>query len=279
MPSIAARRPSRQPRSRGWWRSALIVGLVALAALAIRSLVAMPRSIPSESMMPGLLAGDSVIVAKWPYGWSRYSLPGTPGGPAGRLFGREPRRGDVVVFRAPPDAAQDFIKRVIALPGDTVAMRGGRLWLNGRIVPRARIADLVLPITPAVACMTVHGLAPGYGRVTDAGGRAVCRLPRYREWLPDGRSYHIIEQARSAGDEMVPLTVPAGHYFLMGDNRDVSDDSRFPVAAGGIGLVPADDLEGRAELVFFSTGGGGARWNPLGWLGGVRLERIGGAAA
>jgi signal peptidase I len=265
---VAPRRPLRPARPRGWGTSALVLLGVAFVALLLRSLVAMPRTIPSESMLPGLVVGDSVVVTKWPYGWSRFSLPGVWPGLRGRLLGAVPARGDVVVFRAPPTDRQDYVKRVIGLPGDVVAMRAGRLWLNGRLMPRRRIADFVLPLTPSVPCMTIAALPRGYGRVTDRTGRPVCRLPRYREDLPGGRSHEMIDQGRSAGDELAPTRVPAGHLFLLGDNRDLSDDSRFPVADGGIGMVPFDNLEGRAAAIFLSADG---------WMSGLRPARIGGA--
>lgn len=249
------------PRSAGWGSSARFLLLFFLLALAFRSAIVMPRSIPSESMMPGLLPGDYVLVAKWPYGWSRFSLPLAPAAPHGRLFGRPPARGDVVVFRAPPENRRDFIKRVIGLPGDTVQMRRGVLWLNGRAVPRARIADLVLPVVANTACDTIA--ASRYGLSRDG---QTCRFPRWRETLPGGRRYTVLDQGRTAQDDTPRVTVPAGRYLLLGDNRDMSEDSRFATADGGIGLVPAENLEGRAEAIFFSTGG---------TLAGIRPARIG----
>lgn len=232
----------------------MFLAVTVLLALGLRSFVVMPRSIPSESMMPGLVVGDYLLVAKWPYGISRFSLPLAPPAPHGRLFGHAPARGDVVVFRAPPDDREDYIKRLIGLPGDRVAMRGGRLWLNGRAVPRVRIADFVLPLAANTQCLTIADTR--YGETSDAQGNAICRLPRYRETLPGGPSYDIIDQGRTPQDEMAERVVPAGHYFMLGDNRDMSEDSRFPATpGGGIGLVPAENIEGRALLTFFSTGG------------------------
>lgn len=267
-----SRRRARADKS-GWRASLRFVALFLLLAVALRSLVVMPRSIPSESMMPRLVVGDYLLVAKWPYGFSRFSPPLAPPWPPGRLFGRAPARGDVVVFRAPPAEREDYIKRVIGLPGDRVAMRGGRLWLNGRAVPRVRIADFVLPATPNTQCRSIAAPPLGLGIAVD--GRLVCRFARYRETLPGGRRYETIDQGATMQDDTAPVTIPPGRYFMLGDNRDMSEDSRFPVAAGGIGLVPADNLEGRALVTFFSTGGGARWWNPATWLASTRFGRIG----
>jgi signal peptidase I len=274
--------PARSPaldepaaaRPGGWWETArFLLGFV-LLALVLRTCVAMPRSIPSESMMPRLVIGDYLIVAKWPYGWSRFSLPWSLPLPAGRLFGAAPARGDVVVFRAPPDDRSDYIKRLIGLPGDRVQMRGGVLWLNGRAVPKVRIADFVTPMAPNTECRSVA--ATPYGAGADAQGHPICRFPRYRETLPGGVSYDVLDQADTPQDDTPETLVPAGAYFLMGDNRDMSADSRFPAEpGGGIGLVPAENLEGRALVTFLSVDGSARVWNPLSWFGALRPERIG----
>ena len=263
-------RPARRRRARrevapAWAETARILGAFLLVALALRTFVVMPRSIPSESMMPALVPGDYVAVAKWPYGWSRFSPPLALPWPHGRLAGALPARGDVVVFRA-PGGGGDYIKRVIGLPGDTVAMRAGRLVLDGRVVPRAATADFVLPLGRDEGC---RGIAlPPYGRIV-AHGHATCRLPRFVETLPGGRRYAVIDQGWSMGDDMATVTVPAGRLFVLGDNRDLSEDSRFPVAAGGVGLVPAENVEGRAGHILFSTAAG---------LAGLRPSRVGRAA-
>ncbi len=273
MPSLSVV-PSRHragPRS-GWRDSIVFLALTASLALGLRSVVVMPRSIPSESMMPGLVVGDYLLVAKWPYGVSRFSLPFALPVPRGRLFGHAPARGDVVVFRAPPDDREDYIKRVIGVPGDRVALHDGRLWLNGRIVPRVRIADFVIPLAANTQCLTIPDARSG--RATDARGQGICRLPRYRETLPGGVRVDVIDQGDTPQDEIAELTVPARHYFMLGDNRDMSEDSRFPATpGGGIGLVPAENLEGRALMTFFSTGSG-APWWTLG-VPAIRWSRIG----
>jgi len=225
-------------------------------------------------MMPRLLVGDYLLVAKWPYGWSRFSLPWPPPVPRGRLFAQVPTRGDVIVFRAPPDNHADYIKRLIGLPGDRVRMRNGQLWLNGRAVPKVRIEDFVTPTVANTECRSVA--ATPYGSGADAEGNRICRFPQYRETLPGGVSYDVIDQADTPQDDTPEFTVPAGHYFLMGDNRDMSADSRFPAEpGGGIGMVPAENLEGRALITFFSTDGSAEWWNPRSWIHAMRRQRVG----
>jgi signal peptidase I len=265
---------STAARPGGRWETVRFFAYFILLALFLRTCVVMPRSIPSESMMPRLLIGDYLLVAKWPYGWSRFSLPWPLPAPHGRLFGEEPMRGDVVVFRAPPDDRSDYIKRLIGLPGDRVQMRGGVLWLNGKAVPKVRLADFVTPMAANTDCRSVA--ATPYGAGADAEGHPVCHFPLYRETLPNGVSYEVIDQADTPQDDTPETVVPAGHYFLMGDNRDMSADSRFPADAGaGIGLVPAENLEGRALVTFLSTDGTAKWWNPASWFGSLRWGRIG----
>ena len=245
--------------------------IVALVAWAVRSLIFAPFSIPSGSMLPTLLVGDYVLVAKWPYGYSRFSFPFQFPPLEGRIPSRLPERGDVVVFRPSGDEA-DFVKRVIGLPGDTVEVRGGTLVLNDRPVPRGKMQPVAIPISPNSPCrkITARGTALA---VTDD---ATCIYSSYRETLPSGASYRVIDQVETAiGDNYPATSVPAGHVFLMGDNRDDSLDSRFSPAEGGIGLVPLDHLVGRATIVFWSTDGSASYLQPWTWFTALRASRIG----
>jgi signal peptidase I len=244
-----------------------LLGL-ALFAWVLRSLVVAPFSIPSGSMLPGLYIGDYLLVAKWPYGYGRASfLFGFP--PIdGRILGRLPERGEVVVFRGPQGA--DVIKRVIGLPGDTVATRGGQLVLNGKPVPRTPTGNHAMPVSANSPCRTV---GPVQSQSAAAGQ---CLYPSFRETLPNGRSYTILEQVDNpAADEFGPVQVPAGMLFLMGDNRDDSADSRYPPALGGMGFVPAEALVGRAWVTFWSTDGSSSWLLPWTWFTALRPERIG----
>ena len=243
---------------------ALVVGI-------FRSFIFSPFNIPSESMLPRLQNGDYLLAAKWPYGYSKYSLPFSLPLIPGRIFASQPERGDVVIFKAPPTHDVDYIKRVIGLPGDTVQMVSGQLVLNGKPVPKVRIADFVLPVTPNTRC-----LAPQY-EATSPDGTAICRYTRFREMLPNGRSYEVLDVFRTPQDDTAPVIVPEGHVFLMGDNRDNSMDSRFPAVEGaGIGIVPQANLVGRASIMMFSTDGGAEWLLPWTWFTAARFERIGG---
>jgi signal peptidase I len=249
--------------------------LVFLVALVLRSFVFAPFMIPSGSMLPQMMIGDYLFVAKWPYGVSRYSLPFGLGHFQGRWFAREPKRGDVVVFRF-PGSDHDYVKRLIGLPGDRIQVRGGRLFLNARPVPRVRIADWLMPRSPNSPCRYVdpERALP----VVVEAGRAYCRYVRYREILPGGRSYDVLDQMPDGiGDDTPVFTVPAGHYFMMGDNRDDSEDSRYPLAVGGVGYLPADNLIGRAEIIFFSTDGSASWLKPWTWFTATRWGRMGGS--
>jgi signal peptidase I len=242
--------------------------------LFLRSFGYEPFNIPSESMMPRLLVGDYLFVAKWPYGYSRYSLPlGLPLFD-GRILGGEPKRGEIVVFKTPADNRTDFIKRVIGLPGDLIQMRHGILHINGQAVRKERVGELVLPITDNARCIG-NFIQPSF-RGTDAKGHPVCRYPRYRETLPDGTSYFVLDQVSGGpGDDTGIYVVPQNHYFMMGDNRDDSADSRYSVAQDGIGFVPSENLIGRASLMFFSTDGSAEILKPWTWFSAIRWERIG----
>ena len=254
------------------WSTGRFILTLVLLAWAIRSLVVAPFSIPSGSMLPTLYIGDYLIVAKWPYGYSRYSFPFSIPSFNGRIFYRLPKRGDVVVFRHPSENA-DLIKRVIGLPGDTVAMQDGELVLNGRPLPRQELPSYSMPISANSPCKVVPPATP---MISEAGGRAYCNFPAYRETLPGGPSYTVLDQVDAgSADNFGPARIPAGRVFLMGDNRDDSLDSRFPAAEGGIGMVPVENLIGRAAVTFWSTDGSASYWKPWTWFTALRGSRVG----
>ena len=268
-PAPAASQPVK-PRSETSETIRFLVKL-AIVVYILRSLIFAPFSIPSESMLPRLLIGDYLFVTKWNYGYSRWSLPYGFPPIEGRLFGRDPTRGDVVVFRSPGPDDHDVIKRVIGLPGDTIQMRRGQVILNGVPVPKQRVADFVLPLT---ANFDESKCGATFVDV-DAKGQPICRYPQFRETLPNGKSYMVLDQTDiPQADDTGLYTVPAGDVFLMGDNRDDSADSRFP-APIGMGYIPMERIEGKAVVGFFSTNGN-ARWfNPVSWFTAARWNRIG----
>jgi len=242
-----------------------------LFTLMLRSFIVAPFVIPSGSMLPRLMIGDFLFVAKWPYGYSRYSLPFGLASFDGRILAGAPARGDVVVFRY-PGRDEDYVKRLIGLPGDRIQLRGGQLVLNGRPVPRVRIADYLMPVTANSPCRYV---VPALARTVEERGRRFCAYPRYRETLPGGRSYEVLDQVPyGPGDDTGVYVVPQGHYFMMGDNRDDSADSRYP-RGEGVGFLPADYLVGRALILFFSTDGSADWIRPWTWLSAARWDRVG----
>ena len=269
-PADSTPAPAQTPKPRSEWRDTLSF-LVKLAILVfvVRSFIFAPFSIPSGSMLPRLLVGDYLFITKWNYGYSKHSLPWSLPLIPGRIFAEDPTRGDVVVFKAPPTDDTDWIKRVIGLPGDTVQMRGGQLILNGQAIPKQRIADFVLPITPNFQRCQVQF------QNVDAEGNQVCSIPRYRETLPNGKAYEVLDQGTYPKDNTGIYTVPAGHVFLMGDNRDNSTDSRFSHADGGIEFVPLENLEGKAVVTFWSTDGSANWFLPWTWFTAARWSRIG----
>ena len=248
-----------------------ILMLLALAWI-LRCLVVAPFSIPSSSMLPTLYIGDYLMVAKWPYGYSRYSFLWQIPSFDGRILGSLPERGDVVVFRH-PTAQFDLIKRVIGLPGDTIAVRGGVLILNGRPVQREGLPPLAVPVSANSRCKVPPGARPIIGRTREG---PQCLYAAYRETLPGGPSYTVLDQIDGGpGDDFPATRVPDGRVFLMGDNRDDSADSRFDPFEDGIGMVPTENLIGRALVTFWSTDGSASYVLPWTWFTALRASRIG----
>jgi len=247
-----------------------LIKLVLVVAI-FRSFFFSPFNIPSESMLPRLQNGDYLLAAKWPFGFSKYSLPFSLPLIPGRIFAHQPRQGDIVIFKAPPLNDTDYIKRVIGLPGDQVQMIGGQLHINGKPVPKVKVTDFEIAISP-----NTHCYLPQF-EAARADGTPVCRYPRFRETLPSGKSYYVLDLGQTPQDDTPPVIVPEGHMFLMGDNRDNSLDSRFPAVAGqGIGIVPQGNLVGKASLMMFSTDGGAEWIKPWTWFTAARWDRIGG---
>jgi len=235
----------------GLWETIKVVIQALLIAVVVRTVLFQPFNIPSGSLVPTLLVGDYLFTSKYSYGYSRYSIPFGPPLFSGRLWGSEPKRGDISVFKLPKDNSTDYIKRVIGLPGDKIQVVEGVLQINGKAVQRERIADY---------------------ETSDAFGRTIA-VPQYQETLPNGVSHRIIERDGDRGywDNTYVYNVPAGHFFMMGDNRDNSTDSRDE---SSVGFVPFENLVGRAEILFFSIDENASAWKIWEWPWTVRWNRL-----
>jgi signal peptidase I len=220
-----------------------------LIAIGIRTVAFEPFNIPSGSMIPTLLVGDYLFVSKYSYGYSRYSLPLSPPLFSGRIFGSLPKRGDVVVFKLPRDTSEDYIKRIIGLPGDTIQMKEGELYINGQQVQRT--AD---------------------GTYTDDSDGPAIVLRRYIETLPNGVKHPILKASDDGPlDNTQEYKVPPNCVFAMGDNRDNSLDSRV---LNAVGYIPVENLVGRAEILFFSIDATAPWWQVWEWPSEIRWNRL-----
>lgn len=227
----------------------LTVFYAILIAVTIRTFLFEPYKIPSGSMYPTLEVGDFLFVSKYTYGYSKHSFPFSFPKFSGRIWADEPKRGDIVVFKFPKDTKIDYIKRIIGMPGETVQMKNGRLYINDKLVERKPVGRYVIdeytPFPQAFA--------------------------EYIETLPEGQTHRILEYSDSVEtvDDTPKFVIPAGHYFMMGDNRDNSNDSRKDV-----GMVPFENIEGKARFLFYSHDDTASWFNPISWVGAIRWERL-----
>ena len=232
------------------WEMIKTAILAVLIALIIRTFVAEPFNIPSGSMVPTLLVGDYLFVSKYSYGYSKYAFPLDLATFDGRIMADTPKRGDVAVFRQPKQPSIDYIKRIVGLPGDTISVKDGILYINDTAVIRKK--------------MSIEYLEDSFGRLSNN--------QRYKEILPNGYAHPIVEKSdEELYDNTQTYIVPEGHFFAMGDNRDNSQDSR---AMAAVGFVPMDNLVGKAQFIFFSTNGTARLTHFWEWPGAIRWNRL-----
>ena len=255
--SKSAPSTKKQAQEGGLGETIKVIVQALLIALVVRTFLFQPFNIPSGSLIPTLLIGDYLFVSKYSYGYSKYSFPFSPDLFEGRIFSSPPKRGDVAVFKLPRDGETDYIKRVIGLPGDTIQMVQGRLVINGQVVPREPLPKDKETVT-----------GDEYGHKVP--------VPTYIETLPGGVSHLIIQRDGDSGflSNTGIFEVPPGDYFMMGDNRDNSTDSRVPADQDGVGYVPLENFVGRAELLFFSVKEGEPAWEFWKWPWTVRWNRL-----
>ena len=247
-PIVPAKDAAAESESLGEVATTFLIAVI--LTLLFRTFLFEPFNIPSSSMVPNLLVGDYLFVSKYSYGFSRYSFPLNMGGFDGRMLAQPPRRGDVIVFKLPTNTGIDYIKRLVGMPGDTVQMINGRLYINDEIVPRDPVG--------LVEYQKEFGVT--------------VKVTEYIETLPGGVKHHIYEDSDHGDlDNTQKYKVPEGHYFMMGDNRDNSRDSRV---LDLVGYVPYDNLEGRAEFIFFSTNGSARIYEMWKWPWTIRYDRL-----
>ena len=247
-------RSAKKAQEGGIGETIKVIVQALLIALVVRTFLFQPFNIPSGSLIPTLLIGDYLFVSKYSYGYSKYSFPFSPDLFEGRLLSSSPRRGDVAVFKLPRDGQTDYIKRVIGLPGDKIQLKEARLFINGQMVPREQVESF---------------------KTTDQFGQDA-EVATFKETLPGGVSHRIIQRDGDTGfySNTPVFEVPPGQYFMMGDNRDNSTDSRVSPEQGGVGYVPLQNFIGRAELIFFSIEEDTPAWQFWRWPTSVRWNRL-----